>query len=136
MRIRSPSAVAVLIPWFVPVNQEWWEIAELLRERLKSDDTFCVVAIEDDRIQGWIAAYCVDNDFWDQHYVYIWQTRVRSVFDRPGMRYNKMVLEGLIMWARAKGYKEVRTNSPKYNNYFCRRYGFTKDRRGIVRKIA
>jgi len=74
------------------------------------------VAIEDDLIKGMAIAYCRDKD------VYIWQARSDN-----GMSPEMVdrALDGLVCWAKGKGYSRVVTGPNCQREVFARRWGMT-----------
>jgi len=112
---KDESIAMRLIPWFLPANQTpldmGWELHERLRE--KPDDTFCLVAIEKNIIQGMAIAYVRKRDVW------LWQAHVRK-----GFKYTKMLFDGLKIWAKSKKRRKIRMGVFEKQDAFQRRWGF------------
>lgn len=118
LNCKDPIISQVLLPWYVPVDKTELEIGWELNQRLKNnpDDTFCCVAIENNRIQGFLVAYCRESD------VFLWQARSNTKHPKS-REYVDLIFYGLAQWAKAKGYNRFCASSPR-NKALKRRLGF------------
>ena len=116
-RADNPEVAMNLIPWFVPTNQNpiqmGWELHERLKE--KPEDTFCLVALRGRIVQAVLIAYKKGRR------VHIWQAHARYAF-----RYSRIMLDGLIYWAKGKGIKRIKAkvSNEVHRRLYERRYGF------------
>lgn len=114
----NPRVAYVLVPWYVPVDQNIEDVFLDVYERLRDtpEETFVCLAIADDMIKGMIVAYCRYKD------VFIYQARSQGL----ASKYVDRVFEGLCHWARGKGYKAITAAPRRKGNTkpYERRWGF------------
>jgi hypothetical protein len=128
LNTKEPEISLALVPWFIPDNQDpldmGWELHERLRT--KPDETFCLIAIENNIIQAILIAYTRKRDVW------IWQVHARNKF-----KYGMLMFDGLYRWAIRKKKKKIRgaTYNERYNKLFERKYGFTLQNGELIRDV-
>jgi len=118
---KNPELASIaLIPWFVPDGTHPIEMACELVGRLekKPDETFCLIAHENNIIQAMLVAYRSKRKT-----VFLWQA-----CQRPGFRFTKLVFEYFKQWAKALGCKEIRMKTPNRKRAFQKRWGFEPHR--------
>ena len=109
---KDPGVSLALVPWYVPLTGTRLEIGWELHERLRQfpEDTLCGIFYENG-IKGMFIAYCRYDD------VFIWQANV------PKNKYVGLILDTVILWAKARGYSWVRLITNR-RRPMKRRFGF------------
>lgn len=122
---KDPDISLKLLPWYVAGDKYELDIGWELHERLKEnpDDTFCCIAIENNRIQAFVVAYCRQKN------VFIWQAKARS-----GFNYSQTIFNGLVLWARGKGRKKLKANSSRRSRAIKREWGFTDSKNNEIER--
>lgn len=120
-------ATMAIIPWLVPTESPQIMIEKLQTRLRRKTTTFCAIAIEDDRTQGVMVAYCSIGHAW------LWQAHTRR-----GFRFSRMMFEALKVWTRAKGLREIRLAATDERNrkLYERRYGFVRDGEEMYCNVA
>jgi hypothetical protein len=121
---KDPNVSFYLVPWFVCVNQDKIEIGAELHRRLleEPDDTYVEIAVENNQVHGFIAAFIDGNS------VFIWQVNADDKVDiQKG-------LERLIDWAEMKGVYRLTTISLR-DRSLIRKYGFKRENDLLVKEI-
>lgn len=152
-RVTSPGAVGVLIPWFVPTeNQTRRDIFVELYDRLctQAEDMFVLLAMEGWRILGFLAAYKREYHdrvphpernnpmyrgpaytYFTTSDVYAWQARSEGL----ASKYVDMAVDGMCQWAKGRGVSRIATTPNRAIKLFKRRWGFEQiDESGEIYK--
>jgi len=128
-RETNPMIAEWLIPWYIPGDEDQFQIAKGVRDKLTNDldNTFVCIAHEDGIGHGILIAYVHKKSVW------VWQARVRN-----GFKYSREFWEELIKWAKSKKVKDVRCGSPspQVRKLLQRRYKFEERGNELVRQIA
>ncbi len=118
-----------LVPWFVPANQNPLDMGLELRQRLKEkpNDTFCLLAIEDNVIQAMLIAYIQKKNVW------LWQAHARDDF-----KYGREMFNGLRQWAKAKNCCKIKckVSNPQNEKLYERKYGFKHKNKEMYLNVA
>ncbi len=124
IQTKWPSISLYLMPYYVPVDKQLrsdigWELNQRLKDN--PDETFLEIAYlpRDSTLQAMLIAYVEEKRVW------IWQAR-----SMRGFKYQKVMLGGLIEWARTKGIEQIRCKVSKERNrkLYERKYGFKSKR--------
>ena len=114
---KNPEIAIKLLPHFVEVDQDKYDISKELFERLLNnpDETLCLVWSEKQGFDGYAIAYKYEDK------VRFWQARASSQLKR-----GKFLFDLIVSWAKSKNVKQMTCGAmnARIARFLTRKYGF------------
>lgn len=128
LNTKNPENVTRIYPWLIPTETKTrMDIAAEIYGRLKEkpDDTFVLIAIENNITRAVMIAYVSECR---KRCVWLWQSQ-----SKPGFRYGRLMFDALKSWSRSKRAKEIRMRTNRDKEAIQRKWGFESLKNGDMR---